>query len=95
MLHRSQQSLSSLPINDTTTQDICYEQRYLKQAKVSDQDIRATAASIIAAALKLDSNADAAAIQHHNSLVGNSTVRKYIIKRNHSGFARKSDPAYT
>ena len=78
-----------LPISETTSQDICYAQRYLKEAKVSDYDIRATAASIIAVALELDSNADALAIQRHNPNVGNSTVRKYVIKRNHSGFARK------
>lgn len=44
---------------------------------------------MITAALKLDSNADASAIQRNNPEIGNSTVRKYIIKRNHSGFARK------
>ena len=79
----------SLRISKTISQDICYAQRYLTQPKVSDYDIRATAASIIAAAIKLDSNADASAIQRHNPKVGNSTVREYIIKRNHSGFARK------
>ena len=79
----------SLPISKTTSRDICYAQRYLTQPKVSDYDIRAIAARIIAAAVKLDSNADASAIQRHNPKVGNSTLRKYIIKRNHSGFARK------
>ena len=79
----------SLPVSKATSQDICYAQRYLAQPKISDHDIRATAASIVAAAVKLDSNADASAIQRHNSKIGNSTVRQYIIKRNHSGFARK------
>lgn len=79
----------SSPVNKTTTRGICYAQRYLRQAKVSDPDIRATAAVIIAAALRLESNADASAIQQNNPDIGNSTVRKYIIKRNHSGFARK------
>lgn len=78
-----------LPISKTASQDICYAQRYLGEAKVSDRDIRATTASIIAAALELDSNAEASAIQRHNPKVGDSTVRKYILKRNHSGFARK------
>ena len=79
----------SLPISKATSRDICYAQRYLTPPKVSDHDIRATAASIIVAAIKLDNNADALAIQRHNLEVGNSTLRKYIIKRNHSGFARK------
>lgn len=79
----------SAPVSEATIREICYAERYLHQAEVSDRDIRATAAVIITAALKLDSNADASAIQRNNPEVGNSTVRKYIIKRNHSGFARK------
>ena len=54
-----------------------------------DSDIRNAAAAIVSAALRLDSNADASAIQHHNPDIGNSTLRKFILKRNHSGFARK------
>lgn len=56
---------------------------------IPDLEVRATAAAILSAALKLDSNADATAIQQHNPDLGHGTLRKYVLKRNHSGFARK------
>lgn len=79
----------TLPVNTSTHRSICYEQRYLKSAKLSDCNTRDTAAAILQAAIRLEVHADASAIQSHNPDVGNSTLRKYILKRNHSGFARK------
>lgn len=79
----------SLPVSNQFHRNICYAQRYLGHSQVSDSDIRATAAAILSAALKLNVNADATAIQQHNPDIGNSTLRKYVLKRNHSGFARK------
>ena len=58
-------------------------------AVIPDLEVRATAAAILSAATKLDNNADATAIQQHNPDIGNGTLRKYVLKRNHSGFARK------
>ena len=82
-------AIISLPINKSTHRDICYDQRYLKAAKLADSDIRATAATIIASALELEQSPNALAVQRHNIEVGSSALRRYIIKRNHSGFARK------
>lgn len=55
----------------------------------AEEDVRATAAALLKAAKKLDSNPDAQAIWAHSPGTAGSSVRKYIIKRNHAGFARK------
>ncbi len=82
-------AIISLPVNGTFHRDVCYAQRYVQQAVIPDADIRAAAAAMLAATMKLDSNPDANAIQQHNPDILNSTLRKYVLKRNHSGFARK------
>ena len=69
---------------------ICYQQRYFTEGhSVSEEDIRKTAAAILAGAKQLDSNPHAQAIWTHNASIANTNNRKYIIKRNHAGFARK------
>jgi len=78
-----------LPVERKFHRNVCYSQRYTGTAVIPELEIRATAAAILSAAIKLDSNADATAIQQHNPDIGNSTLRKYVLKRNHSGFARK------
>ncbi len=78
-----------LPVECKFHRHVCYSQRYMGTAVIPDLEVRATAAAILSAAIKLDSNADATAIQQHNPDIGNGTLRKYVLKRNHSGFARK------
>ena len=69
---------------------VCYQQRYLTQGHtVSEEDIRKTAAAILAGAKQLDSNPHAQAIWTHDASIANTNNRKYVIKRNHAGFARK------
>ncbi len=77
------------PVERKFHRNVCYSQRYTGTAVIPELEIRATAAAILSAAIKLDSNADATAIQQHNPDIGNGTLRKYVLKRNHSGFARK------
>ena len=79
----------TLPVNSSFHREVCYSQRYFNTAVIPKSDIRATAAAILTAAVRLDSKADAMAIQQHNPDTGNTTLRKYVLKRNHSGFARK------
>lgn len=70
--------------------NVCYQQRYLTEGHtVSEEDIRKTAAAILAGAKQLDSNPHAQAIWAHDASIANTNNRKYIIKRNHAGFARK------
>ncbi|KAL0049946.1 hypothetical protein WJX82_001365 [Trebouxia sp. C0006] len=78
-----------LPVEQKFHRNVCYSQRYTGTAVIPELEIRATAAAILSAAIKLDSNTDATAIQKHNPDIGNGTLRKYVLKRNHSGFARK------
>ncbi|DBA69416.1 TPA: hypothetical protein ACH3X2_012829 [Trebouxia sp. C0005] len=78
-----------LPVERKFHRNVCYSQRYMGTSAIPDLEVRATAAAILSAALKLDSNADATAIQQHNPDLGHGTLRKYVLKRNHSGFARK------
>ena len=78
-----------LPVERKFHRNACYSQRYMGTAVIPELQIRATAAAILSAAIKHDSNADAAAIQQHNPDIGRGALRKYVLKRNHSGFARK------
>lgn len=78
-----------LPVERKFHRNVCYSQRYTGTAVIPELEIRATATAILSAAILLDSNADATAIQQHNPDTGHDTLRKYVLKRNHSGFARK------
>lgn len=70
--------------------NICYRQRYLQDSyTASEEDIRATAAAILEAAQQLDGNPHAQSIWAHDASIADNATRKYVIKRNHAGFARK------
>lgn len=70
--------------------NICYQRKYMQDSyPASEQDIRATASAILVAAQQLDSSTHAQSIWAHDTSITDSTTRKYVIKRNHAGFARK------
>ena len=86
--------IPSVPVHPAASwrllRNICYQQRYVKDTyTASEEDIRATAAALLEAAKQLDSNPHAQSIWAHDTGIQGSSVRKYIIKRNHAGFARK------
>ncbi|DBA95115.1 TPA: hypothetical protein ACH3X1_002625 [Trebouxia sp. C0004] len=78
-----------LPVERKFHRHVCYSQHYMGTVIIPERQVRDTAAAILSAAIKLDNNTDATAIQQHNPDIGNGTLRKYVLKRNHSGFARK------
>ena len=70
--------------------NICYQQRYVTESyTASEEGIRATAAALLEAAKQLERDPHAQSIWAHDTSIQGSSVRKYIIKRNHAGFARK------
>lgn len=86
--------IPSVPVHPAASwrllRHICYQQRHVTDTyTASEEDIRATAAALLEAAKQLDSNPHAQSIWAHDTRIQGSSVRKYIIKRNHAGFARR------
>ena len=70
----------------STQMSLCYSSRYLQQQlKITNEDIRATAAALLDAVRQLEFDSDAQTIQQTNQENGWKPMRKFFIKRNYSG----------